>query len=88
MSKAKNDCSCRFQMVPGVGPYYAALRIKVVRDKYGRLWLCPAEVDEEGDLEAQGAWRCGDLTFVRPGRSGETAAECIGLAVPGKGERP
>jgi hypothetical protein len=38
--------------------------MKVVRDRYGRLWLCRAEVDEEKDLEAQGAWRCGDLTLL------------------------
>lgn len=37
--------------------------MKVVRDRYGRLWLCSVEIDEEKDLEAQGAWRCGDLTF-------------------------
>ena len=41
--------------------------LKVVRDKYGRLWLCHRDVNEEGDLEAQGCWRCGDLTFTNIG---------------------
>jgi len=36
--------------VSGAGPL-------LVRDRHGRLWICPGEVDEDGDLAAQGCWR-------------------------------
>jgi len=64
MSKDAQKNRSRFPVVPGIEPHYSARPMKVVRDRYGRLWLCNTEVDEEGDLEAQGGWRCGDLTFI------------------------
>lgn len=63
MKKNNKDADLRLQVGAGMGFQLIAHPMKVVRDKYGRLWLCNADVDEEGDLEAQGAWRCGDLTF-------------------------
>jgi hypothetical protein len=51
-------------VVPGIEPPFTTRPMKVVRDKYGRLWLCHVDVDEEGDIEDQGGWRCGDLTFT------------------------
>jgi hypothetical protein len=35
--------------------------IKVVHDRDGNCWLCPVNVDESGDLRAQGCWRCEDV---------------------------
>lgn len=37
-------------------------RLKVVRDVFGLLWICPEDVDEDRDLAEQGGWRCGDAT--------------------------
>lgn len=67
MSKNTKEIYLRPSVVPGFEPQFTANPMKVVRDKYGRLWLCRAEVDEDGDLEAQGAWRCGALTFTSIG---------------------
>jgi hypothetical protein len=64
MPKNDKDSNFRSPVVPGIEPIYPARPLKVVRDKYGRLWLCDADVDEEGDIEAQGGWRCGDLVFT------------------------
>lgn len=55
------------RVVPGIEPLFTAQPMKVVRDQYGRLWICKEEVDEDGDLRAQGGWRCGDLTFTSIG---------------------
>ena len=33
------------------------------RDKDGEGWLCDKGVDLDGDLEAQGCWRCSEVTF-------------------------
>ncbi len=63
MSKKTKKADLSPRVALGWEPQLTAHPMKVVRDRYGRLWLCCAEVDEEGDLEAQGAWRCGDLTF-------------------------
>lgn len=54
----------RSPVVPGIEPFYSVGSMKVVRDRYGRLWLCSMDVDEEGDIEAQGGWRCGNLAFT------------------------
>jgi hypothetical protein len=45
--------------------HVAARPMKVVTSKNGEAWLCDKEVDEKGDLKAQGCWRCGDLAFTR-----------------------
>jgi len=50
-------------VVPGFDPEFTTRPKKIVRDRHGRLWLCDASVDENGDLEAQGCWRCGSLIF-------------------------
>jgi len=63
MMKIIKESDLQPTVAPVLGLQLTAHPMKVVRDRYGRLWLCSAEVDEEGDLEAQGAWRCGDLTF-------------------------
>jgi len=49
----------------GLYPHQAARPMKVVKDRDGDRWLCDADVDEKGDLEAQGCCRCGDLQFTR-----------------------
>lgn len=33
-------------------------QLKLIQDRYGRLWLGPQDIDPEGDLPAQGCWRC------------------------------
>jgi hypothetical protein len=43
----------------------AARPMKVVVDEKGCNWLCDREVDEGGDLEAQGCWRCSEMAFTR-----------------------
>lgn len=64
MNKNTQKTDLQPPLVPGIEPLNSAHPMKVVRDKYGRLWLCKGDVDEDGDLEAQGGWRCGDLTFT------------------------
>ena len=49
-------------------PHSAARPLKFVRDKNGNGWLCDANVDSDGDLEAQGCWRCEDMAFPTGGR--------------------
>ena len=43
----------------------AARPMKVVVAGDGCTWLCDAEVEEAGDLEAQGCWRCAEVPFTR-----------------------
>jgi roadblock/LC7 domain-containing protein len=33
------------------------------KDKEGNGWLCDKGIDPDGDLEAQGCWRCEDMAF-------------------------
>ncbi len=49
----------------GMEPHAAARPMKVVVAEDGCTWLCDADVDEGGDLETQGCWRCGDVPFTR-----------------------
>ncbi len=37
--------------------------IKYVQDAEGNGWLCDSDVDIDGNLEAQGCWRCGEMAF-------------------------
>jgi len=64
MNKNAKTSGSQSPVVLNFEPRYPAHPMKVVRDKYGRLWLCGAGVDEDGDIEAQGGWRCEDLTFT------------------------
>jgi len=49
----------------GKEPHAAARPMKVVVAADGCTWLCDAEVDEAGDLQAQGCWRCAEVPFTR-----------------------
>ena len=42
----------------------AARPLKYVKDQDGNGWLCDIDIDADGDLEAQGCWRCGEMPFV------------------------
>lgn len=42
---------------PGSGPGRGR-HLVLIRDRHGLLWLAPPGVDENGDLQAQGCWRC------------------------------
>ena len=42
--------------------------MKFFKDDNGCGWLCDKEVDPEGDLEAQGCWRCSEMAFPFGGR--------------------
>ncbi len=33
------------------------------KDPNGCGWLCDRDIDFEGDLEAQGCWRCSEMAF-------------------------
>lgn len=37
--------------------------MKFLKDKDGCGWLCDKDVDPDGDLAAQGCWRCDEVTF-------------------------
>ena len=41
---------------------------KYVTDAHGNGWLCDLDVDTDGDLAAQGCWRCEDMAFPTGGR--------------------
>jgi hypothetical protein len=42
--------------------------LKFVKDRDGNCWLCDKEVDTDGDLKAQGCWRCEEMAFPTGGR--------------------
>jgi thioredoxin len=42
--------------------------MKFFKDKEGNGWLCDSNIDENGDLAAQGCWRCEDMAFPAGGR--------------------
>jgi hypothetical protein len=42
--------------------------MKFFKDKEGNGWLCDSEVDPDGDLRAQGCWRCDEMAFPMGGR--------------------
>ena len=37
--------------------------LKYFKDAEGNGWLCDIDIDFDGDLEAQGCWRCEDMAF-------------------------
>ena len=41
--------------------------MKFFKDKNGNGWLCDTDIDFDGDLEAQGCWRCEDMAFPMGG---------------------
>jgi hypothetical protein len=42
--------------------------LKYFKDKDGYGWLCDKGIDFEGDLRAQGCWRCDEMAFPAGGR--------------------
>ena len=42
--------------------------LKFFKDKDGNGWLCDKGIDFDGDLEAQGCWRCDEMAFPLGGR--------------------
>jgi hypothetical protein len=44
-------------------PYKAARPMKFFKDKDGTGWLCDKDIDFNGDLRAQGCWRCDEIAF-------------------------
>lgn len=57
---AKADGSDHGEGGPGTGGGPDRGRhLVLIRDRHGLLWLGPPGVDENGDLQAQGCWRCG-----------------------------
>jgi len=48
-----------------VDPTHPARPMEVVFGEDGNHWLCDKGVNREGDLAAQGCWRCGDFPFTR-----------------------
>ncbi|MBW1806683.1 MAG: hypothetical protein JRJ87_00725 [Deltaproteobacteria bacterium] len=42
--------------------------LKFFKDKEGNGWLCDKYINFDGDLEAQGCWRCEDMAFPFGGR--------------------
>jgi hypothetical protein len=46
----------------------AARPLRYFKDKDGNGWLCDKDIDFNGDLEAQGCWRCEDMAFPMGGR--------------------
>jgi hypothetical protein len=53
---------------PDYVSHRAVRPLKFVKDKNGNGWLCDANVDPNGNLEAQGCWRCEDMAFPTGGR--------------------
>lgn len=49
-------------------PDYKGRPLVFVKDRQGEGWLCDKDVDPNGDLKAQGCWRCDDVTFPYGGR--------------------
>jgi hypothetical protein len=42
--------------------------LRYFRDAEGNGWICDKDIDPDGDLEAQGCWRCEDMAFPTGGR--------------------
>ena len=53
---------------PDTHAHNPARPLRFVKDREGNGWLCDRDVDPDGDLEAQGCWRCGDMAFPMGGR--------------------
>jgi hypothetical protein len=51
-----------------VESHKAARPLKWFKDKDGNTWLCDRDIDPDGDLEAQGCWRCEEMAFPTGGR--------------------
>jgi hypothetical protein len=50
------------------GTHKPARPLKFFKDKEGNGWLCDKDIDLDGDLEAQGCWRCEEMAFPTGGR--------------------
>jgi len=48
--------------------HHPARPLKFFKDTNGNGWLCDKDIDPDGDLEAQGCWRCEDMAFPAGGR--------------------
>ena len=42
--------------------------LKYFKDKDDVGWLCDKNIDPDGDLKAQGCWRCDEMAFPMGGR--------------------
>ena len=42
--------------------------LKFFKDGKGNGWLCDKDIDPDGDLRAQGCWRCDEMAFPMGGR--------------------
>jgi hypothetical protein len=42
--------------------------LKFFKDANGYGWLCDKDIDPDGDLRAQGCWRCDEMAFPDGGR--------------------
>ncbi len=42
--------------------------MKFFQDSDGNGWLCDKDIDFNGDLRAQGCWRCDEMAFPMGGR--------------------
>ena len=42
--------------------------LKFFKDGEGIGWLCDKDIDPDGDLRAQGCWRCDEMAFPDGGR--------------------
>ncbi len=48
--------------------YKPARPLKYFKDKDSYGWLCDKGIDFQGDLRAQGCWRCDEIAFPTGGR--------------------
>jgi hypothetical protein len=49
-------------------PHKAARPLRYFTDREGNGWLCDKDIDPDGDLRAQGCWRCDEMAFPTGGR--------------------
>jgi hypothetical protein len=54
----------------GTQPHEAARPLVYFKDEDGNGWLCDKgkKLDESGDLQEQGCWRCDEMAFPSGGR--------------------
>jgi hypothetical protein len=69
MSEETHGSSDQTGAPPGQGDVGPRRHLKVVTDVFGRLWICPDDVDEDRDLAEQGGWRCGDTIIEKAYRT-------------------
>jgi len=41
--------------------------LQFIKDRDGNGWICDKGIDPDGDLEAQGCWRCEEMAFPMGG---------------------